>query len=353
MIATIERETLKNALAPAAKIASRSRTADLACVLLDAGEGIALEATDLNESARCAAEALVDSPGRALLPAKMLSNIAAKLPDGAVRIEAHEDSAVIKCGGAVYHVPALPPADFPAFSSIDDGASFAMPYIDFYVAAKRAVAFASRNDKRAELCGVFVESSNGKVKMTATDSYHAIEIVVTAETDGELSAIVPAGFLNDAASGMSEGTVTVKTARGKASVESDGMAMVTRLIEGNYPPVGKLMPTDFDTKATFDHKALESSLERAMFDVAGSSTATVTFTGESAKVECSGGDGSFVETLECVTDGFGTLKASAPLLRNAVSSVGFGEASIMLSGPMKPITVVGDYARAIVMPVRK
>lgn len=349
MKVSVSRDILKAAVAPAAKIAQRAGTSDLACVLLDAKEGLTIEATDLTESSKCVIDALVDDPGCAMISAKMLSSIIGKLPDAAVTIEAGPVNASVRCGGAAYDVAALDPSRFPRFSAVQGGGSFSLSAVLLGSFGKQAAAFASRDDSKPALKGVLAEARDGRLKLTATDTYHAIVYEIEAETDGEVSAILPAGFLADAS--KCSGTTTVRVSNGKALVETDGMAMVTRLVEGQYPPVAHVMPTEFEERATFKAADLSAALDRSMFDGAVGAV-EVTCSGSTATVEvCAKDAGSFSEDVAC--DGAVSLTCSPVLLRRAVESVGGDKVEVMTSGSLKPITVDGFYGRAIVMPMRK
>ncbi|MVM54528.1 DNA polymerase III subunit beta [Gordonibacter urolithinfaciens] len=348
MKVSVSRDTLKAAVAPAAKIAQRAGTADLACVLLDAKEGLAIEATDVNESSRCIVDALVDEPGCAMISAKMLSSIVGKLPDAAVEIEAGPASAVVRCGGAVYNVASLDPSRFPRFSAVQGGGSFSMSAAVLGSLFKQAAAFASRAASKPVLQGVLVEAGDGALKLTATDTYHAIVYEAAADTDGEVSAVMPAGFLSDIA--KCPGRATVRVSGGKAIVEAEGMAMVTRLVEGQYPPFERVMQTEFDAAATFAVDDLAVALDRSMFaDAVGA--VEIACEGGTATVEGFAKDaGSFAEGVPC--DGAVSIVCSPALLRRAVTSVGGGKVEIKTSGKLKPITVAGALGRAIVMPMR-
>ena len=349
MKVSVNRDELKAAVAPTAKIAQRASTNQMACVLFDAKQSLTVEATDMNESARFSIDSIVGEPGRALVSAKVLSGIAGKLPGATATIEARDGFAEISCGSAVYRVPSLDPSGFPKFSEVV-GSGFSMSSEILGEVAKLAAAFASRNGDKPELQGVFMEASAGTLKLTATDSFHGIEYTLGVETDGDASAILPADFLAEAAKGA--GTASVRVGGGKAILERENMAMVTRLIEGQYPPVGKLIPTESDDRAIFDPDELSACLDRSVFAGSSSGAVEIACYGDSAKVECMSKDaGSFVEELDC--DGGGFIRCSPVLLKRAVSSVGGSEVEVLASEGMKPITVKGSLGRAFVMPMRK
>lgn len=349
MRVTVNRDELKAAVAPTAKIAQRAGTSQMACVLFDAKQSLTVEATDLNESARCSLDAIVEEPGRALISAKVLSGIVGKLPGESVEVEARDGFAEISCGGSVYRVPSLDPANFPKFSEVE-GSGFSMSAEVLGEVAKLAAAFVSRNGDKPEIQGVHVEASGGCLKMTATDSYHGIEYTLGVETDGEADAILPAGFLADAAKGP--GRASVRISGGKAILEREGMAMVTRLVDGQYPHVGKLIPTESDARALFDPDELSACLDRSMFAGSSSGAVEIACSGDTASVECLSKDaGSFDEKVPCDGDGF--VRCSPVLLRRAVSSVGGDKVEVLTSGGMKPITILGALGRAFVMPMRK
>ncbi len=349
MKVSISRDVLKAAVSTAAKIAQRAGTADLACVLLDAKEGLTIEATDLTESARFNLEALVEEPGQALISAKMLSGVVGKLPDASVTIDADPRCAVVSCGSAVYQVAARDPRDFPRFSAVEGGGSFRLSAEVLGALAKHAAAFAARDDSKPELQGVLAEAADGKLTLSATDNFHGIVYDVAAETDGEVRAILPAGFLTEA---KGAGDATVRVSGGKAILEREGMAMVTRLVEGQFPQLSRFLPTEYESRTAFDADDLSAALDRSTF--AGEAV-DVSCSEESAIVECHGKDaGSFREVVPCETkQGYGVFRCSPVFLRHAVMAVGGERVEVMTSGGLKPITVEGSLGRAIVMPMRK
>ena len=117
---SINQSELQNALSVVLKgVATRSTLPILSGVLLEAdNDSLTLQTTDLELSVQYTVAALVEQPGRAVVPGKLFADIVKNLPDAAVHVEADEENAVITCDTASFSIKALNPDDFPAFPHV-------------------------------------------------------------------------------------------------------------------------------------------------------------------------------------------------------------------------------------------
>lgn len=96
---TISKDALEQAISAPAKLARAAKVDYLSCILLDArGDGLDAAATDMNESVRCFAMALVEEEGCALVPALALSGVVKTLPDKAVTLRDGGRGIIVECG---------------------------------------------------------------------------------------------------------------------------------------------------------------------------------------------------------------------------------------------------------------
>lgn len=353
MIATISKQELQASIASPARVASSSMLAYLSCIRVTADDGLAFEATDMTESVRTTAAALVEEPGRALLPASRLASVVKSLPDAAVTIEERDGRTEILCGQARFTLPTLDADELPAFPKPEEGSEVSMPFDTFADLTRRAAIAASKDDNRPILTGVLVESSDGSIRMAATDSYRVSCVEAGVEGAGEFRAVFPAAFLLGASGLKASGDVTLSVGENQVRIECDGATLVSRTIEGTYPAWERLFPDKSDNVATIGKALLAGAVQRAM--VAGNSKQPMAmrFEGGSALFECDGGeDGSLSEGAECVTDGVGIAKASCKYLADALASIDSDEVEVRLNRPTDPVVIVGGSAKTLVMPVR-
>lgn len=348
---TIGRDALLDALAPAAKVAAKSRTKDLACVLLDAGEAVSFEATDLTESVRCEAAAMVDEPGQALLPGRLLSDIARSLPDGAVTIEADGASASLRCGKSSFKLPALSARTFPRFSADKPTGTLKAKGRELADVARRASAFVSASTDRADLKGVSFEWSDGSAKVCATDSYFGIELTFEAKTEGSASAIIPAGLVQAVASCKSDAEASLSVGASKATFECDGTAMSSRLIDATFPPMSRILATEFQTEASFEREALLASVERAQAVGAGKTAVLLDVSESETLISVDGGEeGSMAEPVGCEATGQASFAVFPHLMKAALKNSVDEGFRLGLGGPRSPIMALSKGCRIFAMP---
>jgi len=114
---------------------------------------------------------------------------------------------------------------------------------------------ASVQESRPILTGVhFVLSDNKELKTVATDSHRMSQKVITLEKNGDnFDVVIPSRSLREFTSVFSDDIETVEVffANNQILFRSEHISFYTRLLEGNYPDTDRLIPTEFNTEATF------------------------------------------------------------------------------------------------------
>lgn len=265
---SINASELQNALTTVSK-GSDSNPAQpiLAGILLNARESmLTLESTNLNLSIRCALPALVEEEGRCVIPSKLLVDVVKSLPDAAVHIQAEddEDKATILCEASTFSLKTFAAQDFPGFPEVAADHTMRIPYGIFKRMVRRTAKVTSRDESRAILTGILVETAGGLLRMVATDSYRlAVTEAPFGDTAESFSAVIPGAFMQDLAALPEIGCdIEMAVAENQIIAEYGSTTFISRRIEGNYPPYNQLLPDSFKTRATFDTKQLIDAVKR-------------------------------------------------------------------------------------------
>jgi DNA polymerase-3 subunit beta len=118
------------------------------------------------------------------------------------------------------------------------------------------VAFAaSTNISRPVLTGLFWQIVGKTIKLAATDSYRLSEKTLTLpkDQDLDLSFIVPSKTAQELAKILSMTSVEefeVRVGKGQILFIVDGVELMSRLIEGNFPDYEKILPKEVKTKVS-------------------------------------------------------------------------------------------------------
>ena len=196
------REELAQKLAVVSRgVSTRTAVQILGGILVRAGEGkVELAATDMELSLRTPLDAKVEGEGAAVVPGRLLADLAKLLPQGEVEIEYREEENIlqVRCGPAEYRLNTYSAEDFPRLPDTERRGDahgrrgFAARHVS---SVGRAV---SRDEARPVLTGILVKFGDGKLVMAATDSYRLSykETPFTGDVP-DLEAIIPARALDE------------------------------------------------------------------------------------------------------------------------------------------------------------
>lgn len=113
---------------------------------------------------------------------------------------------------------------------------------------KAAALFASKDQYRYYLGGVYVHQHDGKTRAVATDGkvLFAVQCADAADVTG--SGIVPLTLISQikAPRGVEDCTITIVNDR--VTIEYAGQSIQAATIDGTFPSYGRVLPAEYDTQ---------------------------------------------------------------------------------------------------------
>ncbi len=368
----VERDVLAEAAAWTARVLpTRPTLPVLAGLRLDAGSSqLSLSGFDYEVSGRVDVEAEVADEGSALVSGRLLADICRSLPAGRpVDLAADAGKVSLTCGSARFTLLTLPLEDYPelpampAAAGVLDGPVLA-------AAAAQVVVAAGRDDMLPVLTGVRIEIDGETVTLMATDRYRlAVRELAwrPGRPDAAAVALVPARTLAETAKSFGSGEVSLALAEGGqdslVGFAAGGRRTTTRLLDGEFPKVRSLFPTEVATKARVDTAALIESARRVALVAERNTPLRLSFRPEEVVLEAgSGEDAQASEALparvegEPITIGFnpGYLLDGLGALGAPVAHLAFTQATrpAVLSGAADEDADPSTSYRYLIMPVR-
>lgn len=362
-----ERNEFVEAIAWATRtLGSRPTLPALAGILLEAEDGqLTCRATDLELSGEITTRVQVSEPGSALLPGKLLAQLAARLPEAAVEIAGSAERVTIRCGRATFEVRGMPVEDFPRLHEPDTAAPRGVMKSGSFVRVVNQVGRAASTDEaRPVLTGVKLEADGETFTAAATDSYRlAVRRVAWAE-GADVDALVPARALSEAAKSASDagGDVELVFEQGQVSFLFGDRRLTTTLVEGAFPDYSQLLPDDHETEVIVERAALIEVLQRVAVVALGQANTPI-FLAFSADgvVELTAGSqevGEASESLPASVDGDDLTIAFNPMfLLSGLEALDTEEVRIELRDGLKPALLRphaedADDVLYLLMPVR-
>ena len=211
---------------------------------------------------------LVTSPGSILLEATFFINVVSSLPDVTLDFKEIEQKQVLLTSGKSEITLKGKDADqYPRIQEIAASNPLVLETKLLKQLINETAFAASVQESRPILTGVhFVLSDNKELKTVATDSHRMSQKVITLEKNGDnFDVVIPSRSLREFTSVFSDDIETVEVffANNQILFRSEHISFYTRLLEGNYPDTDRLIPTEFNTEATFNVPNLRFAMERA------------------------------------------------------------------------------------------
>ncbi len=272
----VERDVLADAVAWAARsLPVRPSAPVLAGLLIETTDNELLLSTfDYETSARATVPADVSDEGRALVSGRLLADICRSLPAKPVEMTIEGAKVSLTCGSARFSLQTMPVEEYPSLPDMPQATGTVRSDV-FAAAVAQAVTAAGRDDMLPVLTGVRIEIDGSDIALLATDRFRLSLRELTWEpgsTDATAAALVPARVLADTAKSLTAGTeVTIAlstSGSGEGIIGFEGAAgggvrrTTTRLLDGEFPKVRTLFPSEQSTIARVERTSLVEAVKR-------------------------------------------------------------------------------------------
>ena len=334
---------LDNALrtiAPA--IGVRSSHPILDCCLIQAADGVmSVTGFNLDLGITVTAPALVETAGTVALPYRLLAGLVSRMEaDEAVTI--HDGGMTASSGS--YGLATQDAADYPAMPAVEaPGTELALS------AGVRACMTAASNDASKQLLqGIHL--ANGH--MEATDGHRLMRYAV--DLPAGIDLVLPASTMRL----LQDHTVTSAHAGGQAVITTDdGITIYSRILDGTYPDVAKLIPPDFKHVITLDRHRFTRALDRvAIIAEAHNSVVKIEAVGGAIAITAEADANNGKELLKTEGTGKGTWAFNVHYLLDGLKSMRAYElVTLSANSATTPVVLTPagiDGVTYLVMPVQ-
>jgi len=211
----------------------------------------------------------VEKEGSICLKAKYINEIIRKLSCELVEIEVTNNYLTyIKCGNSEFNLHGLDSDEFPKLPKIIEDNVFSMPSVLLKNMIRQTVVAISLEETRPVLTGVKWTLKDGVLTFVATDSHRL------AMRDANVEAEVGYNFQNIIVPGKSlielnkilednDSLVDIVVSNNQLLIKMDNVLFYSRLIEGQYPDITRIIQQETKTLLQTDKKDFIESLDRA------------------------------------------------------------------------------------------
>jgi DNA polymerase III subunit beta len=353
-------------------VSARATLPVLANVLLRTeGSGLKLTATNLEIGINCWVPGKVTDEGEITVPARLLTDLVATLPNQRIDLvlSAKDRTLKLTCGQNRSSIKGIEADEFPVVAAIGESPTTAVDARLLRDALGQVVFAAATDESRLILTGVLTRFNGDTLTLAAADNYRIAVRTLTLDrpVTPEVTIVVPARSYAELMRILPDGDapieITVTPNKSQVLFHAEGVDLVSRLIEGQFPNYEPVIPTSHSSRAVIDRESFLAGTRRASIFARDSANIVkielgaedgngtgVAITAHAADV------GDNADTVEAVVEGSPTAIAfNARYLTDVLSNLGSDEAALELSGPLAPGVIRGigrdDYVH-VIMPVR-
>jgi DNA polymerase III subunit beta len=278
VIVSVLQENLKRALSIVGRaVAGKSTLPVLSNVYLgtDAGQ-LVCRATNLEIGVTTRIGAKIESEGATTLPYKLLSDVVGGLPNDRVSLtlDAQTQAVALSCARYDATIKGIDHEEFPVIPTVDGDPLLSLPGSTIKRVAEAVAIAAATGDTRPVLSGVLMkyerDTAHGDdyIVLAAADGYRLAQMRVQIESAFGSEVIVPARALIELARIVEDDDrvdVALSPTGGQLVFRTESMELVTRLIEGKYPDVDRIIPASFTTRTVLDTAELVKAVKLASY----------------------------------------------------------------------------------------
>ncbi len=367
---TIKKEEILKGLQRIQGVVEKKNTMPILSNMLLTAEANSVEivATDLEIGLRGHYVAEVEKPGAVTVSAKKMYEIVRELPAEDVQIRV-EDSNWVKIisGQSQFKLVGLPKDEYPALPDVAEEGMIVIDGDTLRDMIKKTLFSVGENDARYVLNGLFVHMSQTKgglnIRMVGTDGHRLsmIDRIVDAKHKEE-SLIIPKKAMMELRKILEEDTPKAELRLGfsknHALFKRDGLVMVSKLIDGNYPNYQQVVPAKSTKKVTVSKDVFTHAVKRVSI-LSKEKTNAVKLQLEKDRLILSTNNPEVGEATEELTvdyKGEGVaIGFNSRYLMDVLSSMDRQQIALELNDSLSPclITEEGDeHYKCVVMPMR-
>ena len=265
----------------------------------------------------------VEEEGAITVPAKLLVDFVSSLPNEHVKMALDERTRTLhlKCARFEANIKGIAAEEFPIIPEVTEKPVARIPAPLLKEMVGQVAFAASGDDSRPQLAGVFIQIDGRELIMAAADGFRLSRRVTHLDTpvDSVLKLIVPARSMTELARVLPDledeqaepVSLVLTPGRNQVLFRHDNLEVTSRLVEGNYVDINRVIPADWGTRTVISTAELLKAVRMASIFAKDSANivrvqvepgadltpGVITVSANAAEV------GDNISQLDCVVDG--------------------------------------------------
>ena len=343
-------------------VPSRTTMSILECILIDASaDNIKLTANDMQIGIETIIDGTIEERGVVALDAKIFQEIVRKLPDEEVFISNDPSfKTVINCGTTTNNIIGKSGEDFSYIPVIQRNEPVKISQLTFKDIIRQTSFSVADNENNKVLTGELFEIKDNILKVVALDGRRvSIRNVELKNPSRDLKVIVPGKTMNEVIKvidGGIEDDLNIFITDNHIIFEFDKTTIVSRLIDGEFFDIDKILSKDFSTKIKVNKKKLFEGIDGATVYVKEGASKPIIFSvnGNSIKLTLESFIGKYETDIEIEKEGNDLMVGFNPkFIMDALRVIDNEEITLYMMDTKSPCFIKDDEEtyNYIVLPI--
>ncbi len=224
----------------------------------------------------------VEEEGAITVPAKLLTDFVSSLPNDPISMTLDEKTRTLhlKCARYEANIKGISADEFPIIPEVNEPPVARIPAPLLKEMITQVAFSASGDDSRPVLAGVYLQIEGREMTMAAADGFRLAKRTTELDTpaDSVLKLIVPARSMTELARALAaeddsskEGenaepvSIVLTPNRNQVLFRHDNLEVTSRLVEGNYVDIQRVIPTDWAARTVVSTAELLKAVRVASF----------------------------------------------------------------------------------------
>lgn len=331
-------------------------------ILLSATEtGLELCAYDLELGITTVIPAFVMEPGKAVLSAKLFSDIVRRTPAETVTVSVDEKNmATLESGYSRFSIIGIPAEEFPELPKLSDSTQISLPGALLKSMIRQTLFAIAESDAKPIHQGSLFSLENGTLDVVSVDGYRLAVRREPVDFSEDLSFVVPGKTLSELLKLIKDSEEPVEISAGRRHIlfKIDNYTVISSLLEGEFLNYKAAIPPESQTEVVLKTREAIDSVERVSLLITDrlKSPIRCLFDNNEVKLNCTTSMGRASDQLDVEMTGQSVeIGFNNRYLLEALRNTECDEVKVQLGGPLSPMKVVpkeGDSFLFLVLPVR-
>ncbi|HYC79802.1 MAG TPA: DNA polymerase III subunit beta [Candidatus Binatia bacterium] len=237
-------------------------------ILVKTDQGrIKLSSTNLEIGVNTWIGAKIEEEGSLTVPAKLINEYINNLPTDNVTLTTQETVLNLESENYNTNIKGLSADDFPIIPQVSDEPFAKIDSSEFKDALSETIWAAANNETQPEISGIYFNFEEDKLRIAATDRYRLAERVAVLKEPVKMmrEVIIPSRTINELYKilGTGVGDVEIFFSESQVLFKFEETELISRLIDGQYPPYKEIIPKAFSTNITTNRSEFIHALKAA------------------------------------------------------------------------------------------